>query len=72
MQAGRNTSGDSGAWRTDRGKATARVASTIHFPLPKSGWGLQGMQEPPSGGNVMQATQASPDTLDAGFAIALA
>ncbi|MGH2494633.1 MAG: hypothetical protein ACRDIV_07995, partial [Ktedonobacteraceae bacterium] len=44
----------------------------IVFPLPKSGWGLQGMQEPPSGGNVMQATQASPDTLDAGFAIALA
>src|SRR5713226_10174597 len=27
------------------------------------------MQEPPSGGNVLQATQASPDDLDAWFTI---
>src|SRR5438132_12542960 len=54
---------------TGRGQA---IAPTMDFPLPKRGWRFQRMQEPPSGGNVLQATQASPDDLDAWFAITLA
>src|SRR6266536_2569312 len=48
------------------------IAVSIDFPLPKSCWRFGEMEEPPSGGNVLQATQASPDDLDTRFAITLA
>jgi hypothetical protein len=53
-----------------RGTGRAQdIAPTMDFPLPKSCGRLGEMEEPPSGGNVLQATQASPDDLDPWFAI---
>src|SRR6266496_2786354 len=51
---------------------TGMRSRSIVFPLPKSCWRFGEMEEPPSGGNVLQATQASPDDLDTRFAITLA
>src|SRR5713226_7300325 len=55
-----------------RASHLSHAPRSIVFPLPKSCWRFGEMEAPPSGGNVLQATQASPDDLDTWFAINLA